>query len=118
MYEKGSPIKVTVGIGEAGVKELEFIGTVVVDGSDFMAVKFDTIIIPKMDIKSAEPIPADQPLEQVLGAERMAGDGVERPKPPTVENVRFLPVEPEPKTQKPQQPGKPQQPAAQQPRKK
>lgn len=94
MYEKGSSIRVTVDIGEAGVRELEFIGKVVIDASDFMAVKFDTIIIPKVEIKNAEPLP-DRPLEEVLGAGGGdAGDGVERPKPPEVENVRFLRVEP------------------------
>jgi hypothetical protein len=123
MYEKGSSVKVTVCIGEAGVTEMEFVGKVVIDGSDFMAVQFDTIIIPKMDIRSAEPIPDGQSLEQLLGAERMAADGVERPKPPTVEDVRFLSQAPEADAQEPQRsqaPRQPQQPHAQrpQPRKK
>ncbi len=110
MYEKGSSVRVTVGIGVDGVTELEFVGKVVIDGSDFMAVQFDTIIIPKMDIKSAEPIPGDQSLEELLGAERMAADGVERPKPPIVENVRFLPPKTEAKTREPQRPQAPRQP--------
>ena len=38
MYEKGSSIKVAVEIGGSGVKELEFIGKVVIDAVDFMAV--------------------------------------------------------------------------------
>lgn len=115
MYEKGSPVKVTVEIGEQGIKEMEFVGKVVIDGSDFMAVQFDTIIIPKMDIKTAEPIPGDEPLEQILGAERMSGDGVERPTPPRVDNVRFLPVETESPVQKPKKPT--QQSSQQQPKK-
>lgn len=115
MYEKGSPVKVTVEIGEAGVKELEFVGKVVIDGSDFMAVRFDTIILPKMGIKAAEPIPEDQPLEQVLGTERKVSDGVERPKPPKVDNVRFLPIETE---SQPQEPSKPQRRPGKSPRKK
>ena len=89
MYEKGSSIKVTVDIGNAGVKELEFIGKVVIDETDFMAVQFDTIIIPKMEIKSAEPLP-DKPLEEVLGTVRSREDDVNRPKPPKVEKVRFI----------------------------
>jgi hypothetical protein len=95
MYEKGSSIRVNVDISESGVRELEFIGEVVIDASDFMAVKFDTIIIPKMDIKNAEPLP-DSPLEEVLGVQETTGAAavVERPKPPEVENVRFLPVTP------------------------
>jgi len=94
MYEKGSSVKVTIDIGENGVKELEFVGKVVIDGSDFMAVQFDTIIIPKMEIKSADPLPEDQSLEDILGAEKDAAGAIERPEPPKVENVRFLPVEP------------------------
>ncbi len=93
MYEKGSSIKVNVEIGESGVRELEFIGEVVIDASDFMAVKFDTIIISKMDIKNAEPLP-DSPLEEVLGVQEITGaaTAAERPKPPEVKDVRFLPI--------------------------
>jgi len=100
MYEKGSSVRVTVDIGEAGINELEFVGKVVIDGSDFMAIQFDTIIIPKTEIKGAEPLPEGQDLEQVLGTERKADD-VDRPKPPRVEGVRFLPMEPERKKQAP-----------------
>jgi hypothetical protein len=89
MYEKGSSIKVNLEIGSSGIKELEFIGKVVIDEADFMAVQFDTIIIPKMEIKSAEPLP-DKPLEEVLGAVRSREDDINRPKPPKVEGVRFI----------------------------
>jgi len=99
MYEKGSSIKVNVEIGESGVRELEFIGEVVIDANDFMAVKFDTIIIQKMDIKNAEPLP-DCPLEEVLGVQEITGAAAaaERPKPPEVKDVRFLPVKPKSKS--------------------
>jgi len=93
MYEKGSPIRVSVEIGGSGLKELEFIGKVVIDETDFMAVQFDTIIIPKMEIKSAEPLP-DKPLEEVLGTGRSREDNVNRPKPPKVEGVRFIAEKP------------------------
>jgi hypothetical protein len=121
MYEKGSSVKVTVNIGEGGVNELDFIGKVVIDGADFMAVQFDTIIIPKMDIKSAEPIPEGQDLEMVIGTEKGTEGGVERPKPPTVGNVRFLSSEPVPQEKKPaqrQQPPGQKTPGKPQPRKK
>jgi hypothetical protein len=119
MYEKGSSVKVTVSIGDGGVKELDFIGKVVIDGNDFMAVQFDTIIIPKMDIKAAEPIPEGQDLEQVVGADKSSGGaGVERPKPPKVGDVRFLSLESESHEKKPakpsQTPGQ-QRPAQQRP---
>ena len=117
MYEKGSSVKVTINIGDGGVKELDFVGKVVIDGNDFMAVQFDTIIIPKMDIKSAEPIPEGQDLEQLVGADKSGGDGVERPKPPKVGNVKFLPRESEPKEKKPARPPSQQRPG-QKPRKK
>jgi hypothetical protein len=96
MYEKGSSVKITVEVGDSGIKELEFVGRVVIDAVDFMAVQFDTIIIPKMEIKSAEPLP-DKPLEEVLGTERSKEDDVNRPKPPKVEEVRFLEQEHEAK---------------------
>ena len=89
MYEKGSPVRVTVGIGDGGIKELEFIGKVVIDASDFMAVQFDTVILPKMEIRTAEPLP-DKPLEEILGTARAAKGGVDRPKPPKVEGGRFV----------------------------
>jgi hypothetical protein len=89
MYDKGSSVRITVSLGDSGAKELEFTGTVVIDATDFMAVKFDTIIIPKIEIKSAELLP-DKPLEEVLGTERSRDDDVNRPKPPKVEKVRFL----------------------------
>lgn len=89
MYEKGSSIKITVDVGGSGLRELEFVGRVVIDAVDFMAVQFDTIIVPKMEIKSAESLP-DKPLEEVLGTERSVEDDVNRPKPPKVEGVRFL----------------------------
>ena len=50
MYEDGSLIKVVVEVGEDGLKELEFVGRVVVDGSDFMAIQFDTLIIRQVFI--------------------------------------------------------------------
>ena len=102
MYEKGSPIKVSLNIGEAGMQELEFVGKVVIDGSDFMAIEFDALIIPKVNIRSADSIPGDQPLEQVLGTER-EGAILERLKPPKVDNVRFLPLEPEAQKRAPEQ---------------
>jgi hypothetical protein len=89
MYEKGNQVKVAVEIGGGGVKELRFVGRVVVDAEDFMAIQFDTIILPKMEIKSADPLP-DKPIEEILGTELSAIDAVSRPKPPKVENVRFL----------------------------
>jgi hypothetical protein len=89
MYEKGTSVRVTVDIGEKGISELEFLGRVVIDATDFMAIQFDIVIIPKMQIKSADPLP-DKPLEEVLGTELARVDGVNRPKPPKVENVRFL----------------------------
>lgn len=89
MYEKGNPLKITVDIGASGITKLEFIGKVVLDADDFLAVQFDTIVIPKMDLKTVEPLP-DKPLEEVFGTDREGGEAVERPKPPTVENVRFL----------------------------
>ncbi len=89
MYEKGTAVRVTLDISSAGLKELEFVGRVVIDATDFMAIQFDTVIIPKVEIKAAEPLP-DKPLEEVLGTEIARSDGVERPKPPKVENVRFL----------------------------
>ncbi len=95
MYEKGKSVKVNVEIGGSGIKELEFIGRVVIDAVDFMAVQFDTVIIPKMEIKSAEPLP-DRPLEEVLGTVMSKEDDVNRPKPPKVEGVRFLAGEPQP----------------------
>ncbi len=115
MYEKGSPIKVNVNIGETGLQELEFVGKVVIDGSDFMAIEFDTLIVSKTNIKSAESIPGDQPLEQILGADK-EGEGLERPKPPRVENVRFLPLKPEAPKQAPTE--KPKQQTQQKRRKK
>jgi hypothetical protein len=99
MYEKGSTVKVSVEIGGSGLKELEFIGRVVLDASDFMAVQFDTIVIPKMEIKSAEPLP-DKPLEEIFGTDKEDGEAVERPKPPKVENVRFLPEESKPQARR------------------
>lgn len=54
MYEKGKSVKITVTVGDSGLKELEFVGRVVIDAVDFMAIQFDTLIIPKMEIKSAE----------------------------------------------------------------
>lgn len=93
MYEKGSSVKVTVDIGQEGIRELEFIGRVVIDGADFMAVQFDTIIIPKVEIASAEPIPEGQDLEQVIGTDKGIEGKVKRPKPPTVGRVRFLPLD-------------------------
>jgi hypothetical protein len=89
MFEKGSPVRVALEIGATGLKELRFIGKVVIDADDFMAIQFDTIILPKMEIKSADPIP-DKPLEEVLGTDLSAIDAVSRPKPPKVENVRFI----------------------------
>ncbi|GAB4338548.1 MAG: hypothetical protein Kow0099_12730 [Candidatus Abyssubacteria bacterium] len=89
MYEKGTSVRVTVDMGDKGITELEFLGRVVIDATDFMAIQFDTIIIPKMQIKSADPLP-DKPLEEVLGTELARVDGVNRPKPPKVENVRFI----------------------------
>lgn len=100
MYEKGSAIKVTLDISDAGLRELEFVGRVVIDATDFMAIQFDTIIIPKVEIKAAEPLP-DKPLEEVLGTEMARADGAERPKPPKVENVRFLAEQPAAKVKKP-----------------
>ncbi len=100
MYEKGETIRVTVDISEQGVTELQFIGKVLIDASDFMAIQFDTIIIPKVEIKSAEPVP-EEPLEEVLGTTISHADDVKRPKPPKVENVRFLPLTPEGPKQKP-----------------
>ncbi len=105
MYEKGSSVKVTVDIGDGGIKELEFVGKVVIDATDFMAVQFDTIVIPKMEIKSAELLP-DKPLEEVLGTDRALAEGVDRPKPPKVEDVRFLTEEQEAGTEKAAQPKK------------
>lgn len=92
MYEKGSAVRVSVDLGSTGLKELEFLGKVVIDAADFMAIQFDTIIIPKVEIRSAEPLP-DKPLEEVLGTEKALSDEVDRPKPPKVENVRFLPAD-------------------------
>ena len=89
MYEKGSPVRVCVEIGPSRIKELQFIGKVLVDAEDFMAIQFDTIILPKMEIKSAEPLP-DRPVEEVLGMELSAIDAVNRPRPPKIENVRFI----------------------------
>lgn len=100
MYEKGSAIKVTLDISDAGLRELQFVGRVVIDATDFMAIQFDTIIIPKVEIKAAEPLP-DKPLEEVLGMEIARADGVERPKPPKVENVRFLAEQPDAEVKKP-----------------
>jgi hypothetical protein len=117
MYEDGSLIKIVVEVGEDGLKELEFVGRVVVDGSDFMAIQFDTLIIPKSEIKSADPIPEDKKLEDILGAEK-EGVGVERPAPPKVDNVRFLPQEPEKPKQKPQKRPGQKPPAGQAPPKK
>jgi hypothetical protein len=97
MYEKGSKVKVTVDISNAGLRELEFIGKVVIDATDFMAIQFDTIIIPKMEIKSSDPVP-DKPLEELLGAELSRSEGVRAAKPPKVENVRFLFAEGEAKS--------------------
>ncbi|RJP21540.1 MAG: hypothetical protein C4520_09630 [Candidatus Abyssobacteria bacterium SURF_5] len=89
MFEKGSPLRVSIDIGGSGVRELHFVGKVVIDAEDFMAIQFDTIILPKMEIKSADQIP-DKPLEEVLGTEISASDAVKRLKPPKVENVRFI----------------------------
>jgi hypothetical protein len=89
MYEKGSPVRVCVEIGPSGIKELQFIGKVLIDAEDFMAIQFDTIILPKMEIKSAEPLP-DRPVEEVLGMELSAIDAVNRLRPPKIENVRFI----------------------------
>ncbi len=89
MYEKGNLVKVSLEIGGSGIKELQFMGKVVVDAEDFMAIQFDTVILPKMEIKSAEPLP-DKPVEEILGTELSAIDAVNRPKPPKVENVRFI----------------------------
>ncbi len=89
MYEKGSSVKITVDVGDSGLRELEFVGRVVIDAVDFMAIQFDTLIIPKMEIKSAESLP-DKPLEEILGTQRSVEDDVSRPKPPKVERVRFL----------------------------
>jgi hypothetical protein len=100
MYEKGNSVRVTVEIGDAGLKELEFVGKIVIDATDFMAVQFDTVIIPKMEIKSAELLP-DKPLEEVLGTERSKEGGVDRPKPPKVDQVRFLKGTVEPEDEKP-----------------
>ncbi len=94
MYEKGNTVKVTVDVGDSGLKELEFVGRVVIDATDFMAIQFDTIIIPKMEIKSADLLP-EKPLEELLGTSMSKADAVNRPKPPKVENVRFLSQEPE-----------------------
>ncbi len=105
MYEKGSPVRVTVGIGDGGIKELEFIGKVVIDASDFMAVQFDTVILPKMEIRAAEPLP-DKPLEEILGTARAAKGGVDRPKPPKVEGVRFVVEKAKTKPRKPSVPKK------------
>jgi hypothetical protein len=116
MYEKGSPIRVNVNIGEAGLQELEFVGRVVIDGSDFMAIEFDTLIIPKVNIKSADSMPEDQPLEDVLGAEK-EGANLERPEPPKVDNVRFLPLEPKERKQAPK-PKPAQNPQQRRPKKK
>lgn len=88
-YEKGTAVKVTVDISNTGLSELQFVGRIVIDASDFMAIQFDTVIVPKMEIKTAETIP-DKPLEELLGTEISVSDGVNRPKPPKVENVRFL----------------------------
>jgi hypothetical protein len=94
MYEKGSAIKVTINIGDGGIKELDFVGKIVIDGNDFMAVQFDTIIIPKVDIKAAEPIPDGKDLEHMMGVDKgSGGGGIERPEPPKVGNVRFLSLE-------------------------
>lgn len=90
MYEKGNPLKITVDIGASGITKLEFIGKVVLDANDFLAVQFDTLIIPKMDLKTVEPLP-DKPLEEIFGTDREGGEAVERPQPPKVDNVRFLP---------------------------
>jgi len=89
VYEKGTAVRVTVDISNTGLTELQFVGKVVIDASDFMAIEFDTVIVPKVEIKTAEPLP-DKPLEEVLGTEIAVSDGVNRPKPPKVENVRFL----------------------------
>ncbi|MBI5118756.1 hypothetical protein HZA56_19985 [Candidatus Poribacteria bacterium] len=96
MYEKGNTVKVAVNVGDSGLKELAFVGRIVIDATDFMAIQFDTIIIPKMEIKSADLLP-DKPLEEVLGTSISKNDAVHRPKPPIVENVRFLSQEPEAK---------------------
>jgi len=89
MYEKGSQVKVLVELDATGVKELQFLGRVVVDAEDFMAIHFDTVILPKMQIKSADPLP-DKPLEEILGTDLTFMDAINRPKPPKVENVRFI----------------------------
>lgn len=89
MYEKGSPVKVCVEIGPSGIKELQFIGKILIDAEDFMAIQFETVILPKMEIKSADPLP-DKPVEEILGTELSMADAVNRPKPPKVENVRFI----------------------------
>jgi hypothetical protein len=96
MYEKGNTVKVTVNVGDGGLKELEFVGRIVIDATDFMAIQFDTIIIPKMEIKSADLLP-DKPLEEVLGTSISKNAAVHRSKAPKVENVRFLSQEPEAK---------------------
>jgi hypothetical protein len=119
MYEKGSSVKVTLDIGQEGIRELEFVGRVVIDGADFMAVQFDTIIIPKVEITSAEPIPEGQDLEQVIGTDKGIEGNVDRPKPPTVGRVRFLPLEvQEKKPAQPQPPPGRKPPTTPQPRKK
>ncbi len=97
MFEKGSAVKVTVDISNAGLRELQFVGKVVIDATDFMAIQFDTIILPKMEIRAADPVP-DKPLEEVLGTELSRSDGVRRIEPPKVENVRFLYAEGEAKS--------------------
>ena len=84
---------------------MEFIGKVVIDASDFMAVQLDTVILPKMEIRAAEPLP-DKPLEEVLGTAKRAKDGVDRPKPPKVEGVRFLVEKAKTKPPKPPVPKK------------
>jgi hypothetical protein len=89
MYEKGSGVKVSIEIGGSGVRELQFLGKVLIDAEDFMAIQFDTVILPKMEIKSAEPVP-DKPVEDILGTDLASSEVVKRPKPPKVENVRFI----------------------------
>ena len=100
MYEKDTAVRVTVDLGDTGIKELQFVGRVVIDAEDFMAIQFDTVILPKMEIKSADPLP-DKPLEEVLGTQFSSIDEVNRPKPPKVELVRFIEEPAQPKKPKP-----------------
>jgi len=93
MYEKGSTIKVAVGLGNVEPGELECVGEVLIDTADFMAVRPDTLVIPKAAIKSAEQLP-DKPLEEQLGTTASQESKLSRPEPPKVENVRFLPQSP------------------------